>query len=458
MKKLSLIALCGATLLALASCGKDTNDSKEVRNALDKFNEGVTISGTINEKARFLTASSVLGGTLNGDIAETSYDYTFKFENKEITGIERLVTGYEADGSSYIQNNDVYAEGDDGYLYYLELNYKNEIEKVLATDSAGFKVNYGSFFDNPFFYLNEKDFTKIKDGEYSLNLKKASYVASQLFGDIDSIFYSVIESATVTIENDEIKTITLRPSTIETYETVNYENVYFLLDATATLTFSNIGNTSITKPTPKTHKTEHEALGNAFKAIKDNYTLTLSFEFDDEDKPIVSKYYYTKDAIYGQWGDGITPSALNDVLLVINDDKKTVTPWGYNEADSSWSHQNAMQNGFSSLDGADKNIFIPVVSEVAPEIFDYDATTQSYSVVKELENYIGAVCFIPSPDCIRELDGYGTGCEVFLNNGALDRIEIGFNFNNGFYSSSGKVVASFSDLNTTVLPFGITLE
>ena len=460
MKKTFLIVLCSATLIALSSCGNGgTNSTKsEIQKALEKFNEGVTISGTINEKARFLTASSILGGVLNGDITETQFDYVFKYENKEMTGIERLVTGYEADGSSYVHTNDIYAEGDDGYLYFLELNYKNEIEKILATDSAGFKVNYGSYFDNPFYYLNEKDFTKIEDGEYSLNLKKASYLASQLFGDIDPIFYSVIESATAIIENDEIKSITLKPTTIETYETINYENVYFLLDATATLTLSNMGNTTITKPTPKVHKTEHDALGEAFKSIKNNYTLTLSFEFDDSTEPIVSKYFYTEDAIYGQWGDGITPSALSDVLLVINDDQETVTPLGYNEADSSWSYQTAMQNGFSSLDGADKNIFIPIVSEVAPEIFNYDANSESYKVVEELKTYIGAECFIPSPDVIRELDGYGTGCEIFLKSGLLDRIEIGFNFNNGFTSSSGKVVATFSDLNTTILPFGITLE
>lgn len=441
------------TILTLGSCQNNNQGKDVLESTLESLAKGVHLEGKIDETASFLSGYQ---GTLTGEKTSTRYDIDYTFENRDLTGIERKVYAYEQDGTRYEWANDTLVEGEDGLAYYNELGYENKIVNVPATNGTNLDVNYGYFCDNPFRYLNASDFTKVDDNTYNLDRKKASYVASKLFSSIDEVFDEVIDSAKFTFNNNTLTNIELQPKQMETYDTFGIENRYFLLDAKAEIQVSKIGDASITRLETRPHLDVHDPLNSAFKAINDNYTLDITYNFKMDNvsqEPIYYKFYYTKDGLFWKCDNETNPTEA-DLLIKYNDKDDTTTPYGYDSENNKFTTSAALSNGYSQLVNAPKSLYVPIVNGVAGEIFDFDSSKNEYHIYEALKTYIGADCFVPSCASIRELNGYGTDCVIKLKqDNSLDKIDISYYRRDSFSDESGTFTLSYSNVGTTSLPY-----
>ena len=453
-KKLFTILTISLLSLSIVGCNDNNNASNDrIETILNSLYKGVHLIGSINEEATFLTGYN---GTITDEKASTKYDIDYTYENREVTGLERKVYAYEADESRYEWANDLLVEGEDGYAYYNELSYDNTIVNVAASNGSGLDVNYGYFCDNPFRYLNSSDFEKIDDNTYELERKKASHFASKLFSPIDDVFDEVIKKATFTFDKDILTKIEIEPVQIEAYDTFGIDNRYYLLDTKVELNVSDIGTASIKRLETKPHKDEHNALNEAFDKIQDNYTLNIAYDFkldNVEQETIYYQFYYTKDGLFWKC-DNLSDPTEADLLIKYNEDG-TTTPYAYDVASQSFT-TSAAQSNYGSLFNAPKELYIPLVKEVAAEVFNYNSENQEYHICDELKTFIGIECFIPSCVAIRELNGYGTDCVVKLDNNSLSEVAISYYRRDSFSDETGTFTLTYSNVGTTVLPYSFS--
>ncbi len=452
MKKNIVMTLSFCLLtLGLSACNKNANDDMLTK-MIDGLAKGVRIEGKIDETANFLTGYH---GQVTGEMATTRFDVDYVFENRDLNGFERKVYAYEADGTRYSLVNDVLIEGQDGLAYYNELGYENKIVDVPATNGNGLDVNFGYFCDNPFRYLSKNDFTKINKNTYQLERKKASFIASKLFSSVDSIFDEVIKVATFTFENETLTNIEFQPVQIETYDTFGIDNRYFLLDARVQLQVSKIGTASVYRQSVRPHYESHTPLNNAFKEIQDNYTLNIAYDFKLDNVSQETVYYqfnYTEDGLFWKCDQGSQPTEAD--LLIRYDDNDLTTPYSYDAATEKFTTEAAVVNGYQALFNANKDLYVPIVSDVAAEVFDYSANQDAYHINVALQSFIGIECFIPACVAIDYLNGYGTDCVVTLDEEQhLDTIEISYYRRDSFSDESGTFTLSYSNVGTTTLPY-----
>lgn len=466
MKKNSLLALAMLSILTISGCGNTSSTSVQPKSsveiALEKIQKGFKTNGVINETARYLNGPN---GAYTGDSTSVEYEYEFVFENREKNGCQRAVARKQEDGSIWITEDDIYIEGEDGHVYFDELTYRNTIEMVEVVDSNENQVNYAYYFDNPFTHISVSDFTYVDDNKYTLDSHKASYIASSLFGQIDDIFYNVIKKADVIIENDEIKSITLVPNDLLAYD--NYDSnlsIYFLLEASTVMNFSEVGTASVKVHTPKVHDgTTHTKLDNALEATKNNYTLTVNWNQTNDGEvldPVVSKYYFADDVIFMKFDNSTEDIVENSDLFVKVNADESLTAYGYDLVTNTWTTKAAIDNGLSAYNSMNVMEIQPIIHTVAAELFTYVTSDDTYYICDELVSFIGAECFIPPIELVSDpyFNGYGSECKIKLDStGNIDTILIQYTVDNSFMSRSVDCELKFENIGTTTLPYGITL-
>ena len=131
--------------------------------------------------------------------------------------------------------------------------------------------------------------------------------------------------------------------------------------------------------------------------------------------------------------------------------------YGLDEATNTWTKEALFANGLGNTNSQKENAYRPLISGVAPEVFELDSKTGLYNICSELTPYIGFDCFVPAIQAPQELGGYGTGCSIKLENGTIKEIVLDFYYNNGFRERIGTVTVEFSNVGTTTLPSDITL-
>lgn len=450
--KLLKTILCASAVLPLASCGKGKFDSM-----LDNLSKGFKLEGTITQTAHWLDG---MNGNPTGENSSNTYNLTYYYQNNnDITGVSQKVTYLDTLNEVIVTElDDTFIEGNDGFAYFYDLSYKNKLEAVAAIDSRGMNVNYAYYFDNPFTHIKSSDFTKLEGNRYELERSKAFYLSYILFNQIDTVFFEVIKSAQFTIDNGTLKNAKIEPISIYDYATIGQQNRYYRLDTIVDVNFSEIGTAKIQTPELRETQSYHAPLQSAFDAITNNYTLKVSHlsNFNNPSKiKNIFYFYFTESDIYWQAGEHTSPDPLNDVILRINPETKTCTPWGYDDINNKWSANAA--SSFSQLRNAPVEAFLPVISDVAAEVFDFDTHSRIYSANEFILPHIAAECFVPNIITTQELNGYTSKCDIILDNGALKTINIEYYYNNGWDVYSGEYVLEFSNIGSTVLPFGITL-
>lgn len=444
--------LCAAAIIPLASCG-----SSKMNSMIEELCKGFKLEGTITQTAVWLDRPN---GNPTGETDSNTYNLSYYYQNNnDVTGVSQKVSYFDPLYEQTVTKLDsTFIQGADGFAYFYDLSYKNKLEAVAAVDSRGMNVNYAYYFDNPFNHIKGTDFTKISGNVYELNHDKAFYLSYMLFNQIDTVFYEVCKSAQFTIENGTLKSAKIEPISIEDYTTIAQQNRYYRLDTVVEINFSEAGKSKIITPELRETQSYHAPLQNAFDTISNNYTLKVTHVADFNNPTQIANvfyFYYTEDAIYWKSGNNDEIDSLNDVILKINKQTNTCTPIGYDDINGVWSE--AAASDFSQLRNAPVEAFLPVISEVAPEIFDYNGQTKVYSANEFILPYIAAECFIPGVITTRELNGYTSRCDIKLDKGTLKTIEVDYYYNNGWDVYSGDYVLEFSNIGTTTLPYGVTL-
>lgn len=463
MKK-GLILLSSAlmTLGTLSGCGNSSTTDSVVESMIDGLRNGFKLESDVS-----LTA--VPYDEVYDNVYQT-YHANYIFQNDdEMVATRQQIVVEEEDGTSYVAMNDLLKQGEDGSGYFLDLTYENEIIETQAIDDKGAVANFGLYYGNPFAYITEDDFTKIDDSKYSLSKEKASFISSRLFGALDDIFYALIEETTFHIENGKLTKINLKPFDVDTQIQMGYENVECIIDANVDMRISEIGTAKVDAPTKKVAKAEHAPLASALSAVNRNYTLIVKEEIEStslltgaySSDSYESHFYFADDYLFwrpGYLADYPEYDPAVDAVVKFNSDN-SVTGYGLDEATNTWTTAALFANGLSAVNSNKVTDFVPVVSEIAAEVFNYDAENDIYTIVPELVAYIGVDCFIPliTAAQTKELWGNGTDCSIKLENGAIKEIVINYYFNNQFNEISGTFTLEYSNIGTTTLPSDIVL-
>lgn len=469
MKKKILLIACASLILALptlASCSSTSSSettssssqqASDIATLLGKLRNGFSMDGTMSETAHYLTGRN---GTETGATLDTTYSVHYAFEKaSDHPSAERRITGENGDVV-----NDVCIEGDDGFVYYADLNYHNEVEYYKASTSSSSGINYGLLLDNPFNYILESDLT-LKEGKtYSLDLKKASFFTYRTLGVADTIYDTVIDSFEFTINDNDTVTLNILPHQLDNqyYTDSSYNNVYYNLTSSTTLTLTDIGNATVTLPAVKTHKEEHDRLASALAKIDSNYTIDLTYtgiqvgySGSSEETELHHKYYYTDEGAFIKFAEGAEIDPVSDVLIKYDTDGDKMIPYGYHAGTNTWTQTQGSAR-FNNMVGLSKSVIKPIVKDVAPELFTYDAELNAYVICDELKTVIGVDCFVPPIDAeLDYLDGYGTSCIIYMDGDTdnIDRIVVTDYFDNSFLTRSESYSMKISNVGTTTLPY-----
>ena len=464
MKKKNLLIAVASLALAiptLASCNNTSSSSSEDKQSselatiIEKLRNGFSLDGTMYEVSHTLTGYN---GTETGTTTDTTYNVHYAFEKAEDRpSAERNI--YNSTGTVV---NDVCIEGDDGYVYYADINYKNEVEYFQATSSSQ-AINYGLLLDNPFNYILESDFTLKEGNTYSLDLKKASFFTYRILGVADTIYDGVISSFDFTIDGDQIK-LKIVPNQLNNqyYTDSTYTNVYYNLTSETNLTLTNLGTATVNLPKTKEHKEEHDRLARALAKINNNYTIDLTYDGRSvgysgsvDETELHHKYYYTNEGSFIKFGEGTEIDSVSDVLMKYDTDGDSIIPYGYNAATDTWTQSAGMSN-FYNMVGMSKSVIKPIINGVAPELFTYDEELNAYTICDELKTVIGVDCFVPQIDAEADyLDGYGTSCIIYMDGDSdnIDRIVVTDYFDNTFMQREETYTMKISNVDSTTLPY-----
>ena len=463
MKKgLILFSSALMTVGALSGCGNNASNDSVIESMIEGLRNGFKLESDVN-----LTA--IPHDDVYDNVYQT-YHANYIFQNDdEMTATRQKIVVEEEDGTSYVAMNDLLKEGEDGSGYFLDLTYENEIIETQAIDDMGAVANFGLYYGNPFAYITEDDFTKVNDNTYSLSREKASFLSYRLFGVLDDIFYALIDETTFHLENGTLKTINLKPFDVDTEIQMGYEIINCVIDANVDMRISDIGTAKVDAPTKKVNKPEHAPLASALAKVDRNYTVIVKEEIEVtsltsgsyERDYYESHFYFADDYLFwrpGYLADYPEYDPAVDVVVKLNSDN-TVTGYGFDEATNTWTKGALFSNQLSAVNSNAVTDFVPVVSGVAAEVFNYDAENDIYTATPELLAYIGVDCFIPliTAAQTQELWGYGTGCSIKLENGNLKEIVIEYYFNNQFIERVGTFTLEYSNIGTTTLPSDIVL-
>lgn len=460
MKKKNLLIAVATLALAiptLASCNNTSSEteSSTIGSIIEKLRNGFSLDGTMDEVAHILTG---INGTETGATENTSYSVHYAFEKAE----DRPSAERNIYNSTSTVANDVCIEGDDGYVYYADINYKNEIEYFQATSSSQ-PINYGLLLDNPFNYILPSDFTLVSGNTYSLDAKKASFFTYRILGVADTIYDGVISSFELTIDGDNLN-VKIVPNTLKNqyYTDSSYTNVYYNLTSETNLVLSNLGSAKVNLPQIKEHKSEHDRLANALAKIDNNYTIDLTYtgisvgySGSKDEAELHHKFYYTNEGSFIKFGEGSEIDEKSDVLIKYDTDGDSIIPYGYNAATDTWTQSKGMSY-FYNMVGASKSLIKPLIKECAAELFTYDADLNAYVICDELKTVIGVDCFVPPIDAEADyLDGYGTSCIIYMDGDSdnIDRIVVTDYFDNTFNQREESYSMKISNVGSTTLPY-----
>lgn len=466
MKKKSLLIFSSVLMVAttLSGCNGSTTSADSESTIIDAMIE------TMRNGFKIESDVNLVGTPKNAlyDNVYKNYEANYIFQNTDFVATQVTIISEEEDGTKYTVLNDLLKESEDGSGVFLDLSYKNELSEVPAVDDSGSIANFGLYYGNPFAYINASDFTKVDDKTYEISKEKASFILSRLYGLIDDSFYALVNKATFKFnDNGVLDTVELSPINVDTYVSMGYETVEVTIDAKVTMHISEIGTAKVSAPTVKEHKDEHDALGTALKAINNNYKLIVKEENTDvnlqtstvTEEYFESHFYYADDYIFWKPGyleDSPEYDVYSDVVMKVNSDN-TLTGYGLDEATNTWTTKALIANQLSSINSLSVDYIRPIVSDVAPELFTYDAENDVYNLCSELVSYIGADCFIPLITVPEEFAGYGTGCSIKLENGAIKEIVLEYYFNNDFRERTGSVTLEFSEIGTSSIPSDINI-
>ncbi|MCH5180021.1 MAG: hypothetical protein J1F32_02265 [Erysipelotrichales bacterium] len=294
---------------------------------------------------------------------------------------------------------------EDGSIYLIMRNIDNSVIKIDLTEDYAWNQ-----FQNPFFEIEETDFTFISKGKYSLDLTKGLDVGIAISG----------------WEHTSCKTFN-----IEVLEnTIELQFVLVGVDGEVTYNFvaSKFGTATV-ETEPFEHESAHDKLGNALASIGENYTMhILDQAYNDYDEDVNQTIYKTETHYFDEFeqvGYRKVDGAVKEYSLTDGEVTK------YEDADEYNPFENLLE-----------------LNAIAPEIFE--EIEPNVFVIKDLElAYDVVAAFSNNSD--NKLLGYYFALDAKItltNEGTLDKFE----YNYDAYGFASHRTVTFENVDSTVIP------
>ena len=163
------------------------------------------------------------------------------------------------------------------------LTAQNEVGKKYQKNGANYVTFEGLGFDNPFYYINEKDIV-LKDGKAYLQKDKASYIFNRLCAFYASGASSSPKECSVTLNSeDQITRITYIPAIryVIEYDATSDSNSYYTIEQNYDFYILDAGKDSVSHLKKESDKgSTNKVLAKAFKKFDGNNITMVATDTD----------------------------------------------------------------------------------------------------------------------------------------------------------------------------------
>lgn len=475
-RNLKFCALGLLTILPLVGCNntQNTSESKEQLNTqevgtLSSLKKGFLVNGKLDLSINYYADSSY---NIPSSKASTNKSYSFKtyYQNSDsYTGIDRRYYKVVNDEKRYLSGENAY--NNEGKIALNYVNYQNELKNDGYSSQDGYNEDpYGSSgLINPFLLVSSSDFYK-KDNKIYLSTSKSNILYNYFFSGISNFLNSGISFNEAEISTDFSSiNLTSYPHKGIAYE--DYTSYYSITNYSISLEISEIGSANAKDALQaEKEKAENNDLGTAFNNMKNkSITITRHSITYDGDSKIDSEEtvttYNDGSKIYMQVYDyattPIAPSeaSASDVYL-LPDSQGTLFAYVLKEKNDDNTYKFRLDSStYASISGYYYYSDFQPDFDISKNIFNKNEDG-SYSPTEDNIPYIGGECFVPALNTTTEIaNGYCSSIKIYLTEDKQYIDHIDFTFDEDSYTGyTGKIIVSYSDVDSTSIPFTITTK
>lgn len=477
MKKRLIVGLLFLTLLPLSSCGEASgNDYSDVKdNIIKNLQKGFEVSGEVNDTIRYYIDSNYYALNDSKDPITKKYEFSFTFQNDDdYVGIDRNIYLIDGTPKRMIIDDNAYNNNGKASLNYL--SYDNKLyqgDAVDTDDETGLNgLSYSALgLANPFLFMDKNDVNVVSENSFSFDNEKLSDLVLNMFSSISSseLAAPVVRNIFNLDENGDISNLIIYlDNTYQTKTNSEYVNEYLSSSYVINMNFSSVGKANAKdKCVPYEDKAENSALGEALRKIGSATNLKISrkdvtiyndVEVDDSHQTIIN-WFDGEKIFYEVYDAAVTeaPTSLPDgqyFLLTKTDEMDYLMPYTYNETSNGWQ----LNSDFANAGGYAYKDYLPYISQISEDIFEYDAENDVYVVPEYLASYfISDACLI-SPLQITDYVYiyYTNSVEIKLtSSGDIEYVRMHVYFDNSTYIQTGYYELTYAIGDDARMPFGI---
>lgn len=476
MKKKNIFILLSSLLLV--GCTNETpapapiiKEESPIQKGLNTLREGFTFTGTLERTRTYYTSSSFItpidpSQFSESDLKATS-NFTFTFGNnsyyRKVEEYNAISEGFE----TYVE--DTYFADEKGRIYSETLTAANEIGRDYKKNGANNVTFEGGGYDNPFFYILEKDIIKNEDNSYSLNIDKASFIFNRLCGFYASGAQNGPKECSITLNEDSLITrITYSPKIryVAEYDSTQDTYYFYTVDQVYDFYIVDAGKDKVKHIEKEAQKgASNLALKKAIENF-DGSNVTLVATDTDLSSEIPSSktkvsYLDGKNAYikyFDSSRNGSETSLNVDYDYVLTKNPKLP----YYEAriyeNDLWIPSNKTRFGKVNQDKYTYIDLIPHIKGISSDLFTYDSASDSYICENEAVSELGRNYFQSSAIELQMTNAhYANKITIQLNSeDQIKTVTVDYKYADFFSASlitTGQIVYRYQKAGSTVLPF-----
>lgn len=447
-----------------------SNEISKIQQGIVNLRNGLVFEGTLTRTRTFYKNSSFLEPIDSSKFEESDLksesNLTFKFSSN---AYYRKVEEYNSIAEDYVTYlEEEYHSDNKGRVYTEYLTAQNEVGKKYQKNGANYVTFESLGFDNPFYYINEKDIV-LKDGKAYLQKDKASYIFNRLCAFYASGASSSPKECTVTLNSeDQITRITYIPAIryVIEYDATSDSNSYYTIEQNYDFYILDAGKDSVSHLEKESDKgSTNKVLSKAFKKFDGNNITMVATDTDTSSEIKTTKTRvsyldgsnaYIKYFDSSRNGSETELDAENDYVLTKNPNIDFYEARKY--VDGQWIPSNKTKFGKVNQDKYKYDDLIPHLDGISSDLFTYDATTNTFICENSAVSEMSKSYFQSSAIEIQQTNArYATKVAIQLNSfDEIKTVTIDYRYADFFSSSivkTGQIVFRYFDQGKTVLPY-----
>ena len=461
MKKGIIILTLFATSITLFSCNKDEVINDVVTYNIAKLRKGFEISGEVTQ-TRYPATGTNNGSYVFNEKAkeENKYSVTIGFDNSTSIPAYSKVSTQVYENETYVIEDYLYYEDENGLTFKKKLNYKNEIDRDYQINLSTSSFTYNGFY-NFFSIIDKEDLVKDESytfyDKYNLNLNKASLIANNLLYSLNTGFSTKVKEAYFRLTKNDFSEFHLVMNPYYYLDTNT--SVFYKIDNEVTFKISHNGNYRVEDLKPLSNKNNNK-LKKALSKINDNYKLTVEKNVTDKTLNTNSisykDFYFDSKTIYVHNytnEDGSKVDFTKDYYLSSDETNEKLYSYVYDSKEQKFIKDKT--NEFPSLYQGMYyyDDYLPIVSEVSSDLFKYDKEKDLYLSSSEASECLKS-CFYLKNQPYREAETFNfSSYEIKLDGESIAYIKLNFSYLN-FEGSvkTGYYKVTYNDIGSTKNP------